>query len=440
MSSQPQLQSTHPTFSFKDHCFLCAAEIAAEFIAKQKQTRLCNRNVLYTVRKSRRSRKTASIDILFDETMIPTVSQNKFLGNNANKDRLIRMLKTKFEAEIFMVKQATEDADTLIINTAMSVSSAFDSVIVVGEDVDLLILLTAPSTRSNIYILKPGKGKISQQIYSIKSIIDKTAADHILFLHVFSGCDTTCTLFNQRKMKFIYVLRKNPNFNEVIQVFKNPNADPEIIAEAIERFLLELYGYNDVKSKNSMSLNDYRYTCFTKSAYKSKFNISSLPPTEAAARQHSFRTYHQVQQWYGNEQNAEQWGWNRNKNGLIPVSTLEPPAPETLLKLISCKCKKGCQKACRCRKARLKCSVICTNCSGACDTSQVPSHDNDEEEETETVFEQTYDGIENEENPDESDNPIAVDAEEISVCDVSIDTEDDELETPGPSKTAKQRR
>ncbi|GBM37029.1 hypothetical protein AVEN_31870-1 [Araneus ventricosus] len=45
-----------------------------------------------------------------------------------------------------------------------------------------------------------------------------------------------------------------------------------------------------------------------KSAYKSKFNIASLPPTEAAARQHSFRTYHQVQKWYGNEQNAEQWG------------------------------------------------------------------------------------------------------------------------------------
>jgi hypothetical protein len=48
----------------------------------------------------------------------------------------------------------------------------------------------------------------------------------------------------------------------------------------------------------------------------------------------SFRTYHQVQQWYGNQQNAEQWGWKRNKNGLIPVTTLEPSAPESLLKLM----------------------------------------------------------------------------------------------------------
>jgi hypothetical protein len=166
--------------------------------------------------------------------------------------------------------------------------------------------LSALSTRSNIYILKPEKGKNSQQIYSTKSIIDKTATDHILFLHAFSGCDTTSALFNQGKMKFINVLRKNPDLNEIIQVFKNPNADPEIIAKAGERVLLELYSYSNVKSKKSMSLNNYRYACFTTSAFKSKFNIASLPPTEAAA-QHLFRTYHQVQQWYGNQQNAEQW-------------------------------------------------------------------------------------------------------------------------------------
>jgi hypothetical protein len=227
-------------------------------------------------------------------------------------ERVERAVK-KFEAENFMVKQATEDADALIINTAISVSSAFDFVIVVGEDVDLLILLTALSTRSNIYILKPEKGKNSQQIYSTKCIIDKTATDHILFLHAFSGCDTTSALFNQGKMKFINVLRKNPDLNEIIQVFKNPNADPEIIAKAGECVLLELYSYSNVKSKKSMSLNNYRYACFTTSAFKSKFNIASLPPTEAAARQHSFRTYHQVQQWYGNQQNAEQWGCKKKQ-------------------------------------------------------------------------------------------------------------------------------
>ncbi|GBO04843.1 hypothetical protein AVEN_102219-1 [Araneus ventricosus] len=81
--------------------------------------------------------------------------------------------------------------------------------------------------------------------------------------------------------------------------------------------------------------------------------------------------------------------------------------------------------------------VFCARLSGTCDNSQVPSHDSDGEEETETVFEQTYDGIENEEDRDESDNPIADDAEEMSVCDVSIDTEDDELATPEDQQSEK---
>jgi hypothetical protein len=388
------------------------------------------------VERFRRSRKHASVDLLFDETMIPTVSQKKFLGNDTNKIRLIGMLKTKFEAANFIVKQTTEDADTLIINTAISISSTFDSVIVVGEDVDLLVLLTALSTRSNIYLLKPGKGKTLQQIYSTQSIIDKTAADNILFLHAFSGCDTTSALFNQGKMKCVNVLLKNPHLKELVQVFKNQDANPEIIAEAGERFLLTLYGYSGVKS---ISLNNYRHQCFTKLAYKNKFNFALLPPTEAAARQHSFRTYHQVQQWCGVEKNAEQWGWKKSKNGLIPVTTLQPPAPETLLKLISCKCKIGCRGACGYRKAGLKCSIICTNCNGACDNIQVLLQDSDEEEETETVLEQPYDKIEAEAD-DIGEIPIADYMEEIPICEVSLGSHDEKLAEPGPSGTAKPMR
>lgn len=40
------------------------------------------------------------------------------------------------------------------------------------------------------YILKPGKGKILIQMNSTSIAADKTAADHILCLHAFSGYDT----------------------------------------------------------------------------------------------------------------------------------------------------------------------------------------------------------------------------------------------------------
>ncbi|KMQ84206.1 hypothetical protein RF55_18200 [Lasius niger] len=91
----------------------------------------------------RRSKTQTSADIHFEESMVATVSQETFLSNETNKIRLISMLKKKFEDSNFTVKQATEDADTLIVNTAISMSSSFDSVFIIGEDIDLLVLLTA---------------------------------------------------------------------------------------------------------------------------------------------------------------------------------------------------------------------------------------------------------------------------------------------------------
>ncbi|KAG5866912.1 hypothetical protein JTB14_005388 [Gonioctena quinquepunctata] len=63
-----------------------------------------------------------------------------------------------------------------------------------------------------------------------------------------------------------------------------------------------------------------------------------------------------------------------------------------------------------------------------------------EEEETDTILEQINDEIENEEDHDETDDPIVDDAEETSVFDISIGIEDDENPTPGPSTRMKRRK
>lgn len=161
--------------------------------------------------------------------------------------------------------------------------------------------------------------------------------------------------------------------------------------------------------------------------YKSKFNLASLPPTKAAARQHSFRTYHQVQQWYGAKKNPEVWGWKKNKNGLTPITTLKEPAPKKLLKLISCKCKKGCQSACGCRKAGLKCSIVCIYCNGSCQNVQEILYDSDNEEETDTFLQEVLSF--SEDFSSENEKELHSDEESIPV-DISV---------PGPSGT-KQRK
>ncbi|KAJ8868509.1 hypothetical protein PR048_030037 [Dryococelus australis] len=54
-------------------------------------------------------------------------------------------------------------------------------------------------------------------------------------------------------------------------------------------------------------------------------------------------TYHQVQQWLGNELSPELWGWARIPgNHLAPVHAEDPVAPEEILKMIFCRCTKDC--------------------------------------------------------------------------------------------------
>lgn len=43
---------------------------------------------------------------------------------------------------------------------------------------------------------------------------------------------------------------------------------------------------------------------------------------------------------------------------------LQAPAPESLLKLIFCNCKKSCTSSCGCKKAGLTCATICGYCHG----------------------------------------------------------------------------
>ena len=65
------------------------------------------------------------------------------------------------------------------------------------------------------------------------------------------------------------------------------------------------------------------------------------------------------------------WGWKLDSSKLQPIMTdldLEP-APESLLKIIQCKCKLSTanpcgSNTCSCRKHGLKCVIACGNCRG----------------------------------------------------------------------------
>ena len=199
----------------------------------------------------------------------------------------------------------------------------------------------------------------------------------------------------------------------VVSIFNESDALPDDIAQAGELFLLALYR----ALKSETSLNDFRFQCFNKSVARSKAEVifANLPPTQGTVCQHFLRVYHQVQLWHGVQLQPDLWGWEMRENGLQPVTSLDPAAPEMLIKLISCNCTKGCTKACSCRKAGLKCSNICVECKKFGCTNAVP-----------------YDAVIDAEDDDaesDTDEDILSDLFDTRIIHVSSDYYDDYIDT-----------
>lgn len=328
---------------------------------------------LRSTKSAERLRRCASLscsDILFDESTLIKVPQAKLLSNESNKRRLITIMRTEFERQGIEFHQSQEDADADIVRTALSKSPSFHQVFIIGEDVDLLVLLNGLSSgETNVYFQKgsrDGSACIQYTASSFKCGEMQVPRGMILFLHAISGCDTTSALFWQGKMKWCNLLKKKPDWIDLASIFLNPNSNKEEVGNAGEKILMNLYG------GDKGTLNTLRYSAFVKSAVTVKVNLARLPPTTEAAKYHSWRTYHQVQKWLGIDKDPCDWGWATSEQGLVPVTMCAEPAPQTLLKMVACKCKKGCLGSCTCRKAGLKCSILCSFCHGRNCNNAIP--------------------------------------------------------------------
>ena len=104
------------------------------------------------------------------------------------------MLRNHLEMHGFSTKQADEDADRLIVTTAIDLSQE-KPVAIVGEDVDFILITQLSVTNSNVYFLKPSKGKTFENFYNSRSFRHQSIKNLICFIHSFTGCNTTSAIF-----------------------------------------------------------------------------------------------------------------------------------------------------------------------------------------------------------------------------------------------------
>ncbi|KYN50525.1 hypothetical protein ALC57_00165 [Trachymyrmex cornetzi] len=316
-----------------------------------------------SVERMRRQIKQTGREINFDLNTNITCPKEKFFSNEKNKKNFIFLLAGELQKLGFTTDTAQEDADTLIISTAIQLQKDNQSIVkIIGEDTDLLVLLMqlAP-TNQDIYFCKPGKGQESEKVYNCNSFKYPGLINYVALLYIITGCDTTSCFYKKGKNKILKIFKDENEENlQKFDIFYDKKAKHKHIAKTGCEIISSIYS----SQKNDEQLNELRYLLFEKSTAKSSFHLGNLPPTEGAATQHVYRTYHQLQTWLGYESDPQKWGWKVVANTLEPIYSCDPMIPENIIKRIACRCESGCKSNnCGCKKHGLKCSNICLRCT-----------------------------------------------------------------------------
>ncbi|KAG5870049.1 hypothetical protein JTB14_004233 [Gonioctena quinquepunctata] len=182
-----------------------------------------------------------------------------------NKTRLIQLLTEKITAAGIETAVTTWDADGTIVRCGLHRAAVHPTVGIVGEDVDLIILLEGLAPPSiNMYFMKPGCGKLGP------------------------NCENFNSFHSPRSTSFF--IASPDAIYEKSKVRIDPSTSPEDIEHVGEELFLAVY--QSPAHQNNMY--KHRYSAFLKASTKPKSDMATFPPTSGASKQHSLRVYLQV--------------------------------------------------------------------------------------------------------------------------------------------------
>ncbi|CAB4039507.1 Hypothetical predicted protein [Paramuricea clavata] len=305
--------------------------------------------------------------------MIHLTPRAKFMDNLHNKSKLIHLLSSTFRNHQIIVGECNNDADTSIVRGALAAAKD-DSVEVRAENADVLIMLLhhSSSTKYPLY-LTTSNG--SYDVKKIQEALSEKQRRYLLFCHAFTGCDTVSAIASHGKTTLFHMFCAG-DIDEHMDIFLDVQAKKDAVIEAGIAIFQYIY------HAPCTNLGAIRYDMFSRKAAAGLIKPEALPPTRGAAAQHSLRAYLQIQDWMllkSMSLDPSDYGWTLGVHGYEPVPTLDPMAPDELLRFTSCNCNGDCSnRRCSCKKNGVKCISACGNCKGI--TCQNCIHDDVEPE------------------------------------------------------------
>jgi hypothetical protein len=176
----------------------------------------------------------------------------------------------------------------------------------------------------------------------LKQILGDDLCTDLLFVHAFTGCDTTSRIFGIGKKSFVQKIIKGESvFRTCSNIFCSPDKDRDTVESAGCKALVSLFNGNQ---NEYLATLRYSSLCRKVSRAKAFVTPDRLPPTASATRFHSLRTHYQVMVWMAISEDMvpNDWGFKVQGDKLIPIMMDKDHAPKVLLKMIHCNCSAGC--------------------------------------------------------------------------------------------------
>ena len=119
-------------------------------------------------------------------------TQDRFLGNTENKVGLIKFISLHLKEEGISIISCPGDADSTIVETALETAQKnLGPVTVAVDDTDKVVMLVHhwQKNMSKVYFLQD----LCSKAWSVKHANSRNEIikEHLVFLHSWSGCDTT---------------------------------------------------------------------------------------------------------------------------------------------------------------------------------------------------------------------------------------------------------
>ena len=336
-------------------------------------------------RRSRGKQADQRSYICTDSTPI-RLSLDRFLCNNQTKHSLTIYLASQimehvrdWQKEVVVSTQqgavsnhanvdhlttTQDEADTIIFLHALDIARSEATVHILSPDTDVFVLALRylPTLGESTCIIRGvGDNRHKVALSPIYNALGPELVAALPGFHSFTGCDTTGQFCGKGKLSCWKVLLQSST--ATIQAFialgKTGILAPQTI-NGLEEFVCHLYS----PGTKCKQVGELRWKIFK----RNQAEAERLPPTSAALYQHILRAHYQAMIWFlatdaqPRLPPATDYGWNKIHDTYVPIVTALNPAPDAVIELVRCGCKKSLctTNRCSCKKANLMCTEMCS--------------------------------------------------------------------------------